>query len=102
VLERLERAAGVEVEVVHVIGGGSRNELLCRLTADLLRRPVLAGPAEATALGNVLAQARAVGELRSLAEMRRVAAASAEPAVYEPGGDAEEIYERFLAKEAVA
>jgi rhamnulokinase len=102
VLERLERAAGVEVEVVHVIGGGARNELLCRLTADLLRRPVLAGPVEATALGNVLVQARAVGELGSLAEMRAIAAASAEPVVYEPSGDAEEIYERFVAKEAVA
>ena len=102
VLERLERAAGVDVEVVHVIGGGSRNELLCRLTADLLRRPVLAGPVEATALGNVLVQARAVGELGSLAEMRAVAAASADPVVYEPSGDAEEIYERFVGKEAVA
>jgi rhamnulokinase len=102
VLERLERAAGVDVEVVHVIGGGSRNELLCRLTADLLRRPVLAGPVEATALGNVLVQARAVGELGSLAEMRAIAAASADPVVYEPSGDADEIYERFLAKEAVA
>ena len=102
VLERLERAAGVDVEAVHVIGGGSRNELLCRLTADLLRRPVLAGPVEATALGNVLVQARAVGELGSLAEMRAIAAASAEPIVYQPSGDAEEIYERFLAKEAVA
>ena len=63
---------------------------------------MLAGPVEATALGNVLVQARAVGELGSLAEMRAVAAASAEPVVYEPSGDAEEIYERFLAKEAVA
>ena len=85
-----------------MIGGGARNELLCRLTADLLRRPVLAGPVEATALGNVLVQARAVGELGSLAELRAVAAASAEPVVYEPSGDAEEIYERFLAKETVA
>ena len=101
VLERLERAAGVDVEVVHVIGGGSRNELLCRLTADLLRRPVLAGPVEATALGNVLVQARAVGELGSLAEMHAIAAASADPVVYEPSGDAEEIYERFVGKEAV-
>jgi rhamnulokinase len=87
---------------VHVIGGGARNDLLCRLTADLLGRPVLAGPAEATALGNVLMQARAVGELGSLAELRAVAAASADPVVYEPSSDAEEIYERFLAKEAVA
>jgi rhamnulokinase len=97
VLERLERAAGVEVDVVHVIGGGARNDLLCRLTADLLRRPVLAGPVEATALGNVLVQARAVGELSSLADMRAVAAASAEPAVYEPAADADAGFERFLA-----
>ena len=96
VLERLERAAGVDVEVVHVIGGGARNALLCRLTADLLGRPVLAGPVEATALGNVLVQARAVGELGSLAELRAVAAASADPAVYEPEGDADETYQRFL------
>jgi rhamnulokinase len=96
VVERLERAAGVEVEVVHVIGGGARNELLCRLTADLVGRPVLAGPVEATALGNVLMQARAVGELGSLAELRAVAGASADPAVYEPAGDAGETYQRFL------
>jgi len=81
---------------VHVIGGGARNELLCRLTADLLARPVLAGPIEATALGNVLVQARAVGELGSLVEMRAVAAASAEPTVYEPSADAGETLQRFL------
>jgi rhamnulokinase len=96
VVERLEHAAGVEVEVVHVIGGGARNELLCRLTADLVGRPVLAGPVEATALGNVLMQARAVGELGSLAEIRAVATASADPTVYEPAGDADETYQRFL------
>jgi rhamnulokinase len=97
VLERLERATGVAVEIVHVIGGGARNDLLCRLTADLLGRTVLAGPVEATALGNVLVQARAVGELGSLADIRAVAAASADPAVYEPAGDGDATYERFLA-----
>ena len=102
VLDRLERVTGREVDVVHVIGGGARNELLCRLTADLLERPVFAGPVEATALGNVLVQARAVGEISSPAEMRAVAAASADPVVYEPSGGAAEIYERFLAKEVVA
>jgi rhamnulokinase len=96
VLERLERAAGLDVEVVHVIGGGARNALLCRLTADMLGRPVLAGPVEAAALGNVLVQARAVGELGSPAEMRAVAAASADPVVYEPSGDGGGTYERFL------
>ena len=99
VLERLTRVTGRRVEVVHVIGGGVRNELLCRLTADLLGRPVLAGPVEATALGNVLMQARTTGELGSLAELRAVAAASANPAVFEPAdprGEADALYGRFL------
>ena len=64
---------------IHVIGGGARSTLLCRMTADLCGREVLAGPVEATALGNVLVQARAAGELASLAELRAVAAASGEP-----------------------
>ncbi len=55
--------SGTEVGVVHILGGGSRNELLCQLTADALGKPVLAGPAEATALGNVLVQAMARGVL---------------------------------------
>jgi rhamnulokinase len=96
VLERLERATGREISVVHVIGGGARNELLCRLTARLLARPVVAGPIEATALGNVLVQARATGELGSLAELRAVAAQSAAPVVYEPDADMDDTYARFL------
>jgi rhamnulokinase len=96
VLERLERATGREVPVVHVIGGGARNELLCRLTARLLARPLTAGPVEATALGNVLVQARATGELGSLAELRAVAAQSAAPVIYEPDTDVYDTYARFL------
>ena len=96
VLERLERVTGQEVDAVHVSGGGVRNELLCSLTADVLGRPVLAGPVEATALGNVLVQARAVGELGSLAEMRAVAEASADPVTYEPAEDADATFQRFL------
>ncbi len=99
VIERLERVTGRDVEVVHLIGGGVRNELLCRLTADLTGRPLLAGPVEATALGNVLVQARAAGELGSLEDIRRVAAASAAPVSYEPDGrrdEADALYARFL------
>jgi rhamnulokinase len=99
VVERLERVTGRQVEVVHVIGGGVRNRLLCGLTADLLGRPVLAGPVEATALGNVLVQARATGALGSLAELRAVAAASAQPTIVEPAGrrgEADDTYARFL------
>jgi rhamnulokinase len=73
--------------------------MLCRLTADLTGRQVLAGPVEATALGNVLVQARAAGELGSLADLRAAAAASASPEVHEPPADrdgAEQTYARFL------
>jgi rhamnulokinase len=99
VLERLERVTGREVDVVHVIGGGAQARLLCRLTADVLGRRVLAGPVEATALGNVLMQARAAGELRSLDDVRAAAAGSTDPTEYEPDAArdaAEETYERFL------
>ncbi len=65
------RLAGRDVAVVHVVGGGAQNELLCRLTADACGLPVLAGPTEAAALGNVLVQARALGaDLPDLAAMR--------------------------------
>jgi len=66
-----QRLSGKEVEVVHIVGGGSHNELLCQLTADACGLPVVAGPGEATALGNVLVQARAVGAVRgTLADLR--------------------------------
>ncbi|MGH3292220.1 MAG: rhamnulokinase [Trebonia sp.] len=56
-----QELSGRHADVVHVVGGGARNELLCQLTADATGLPVIAGPAEATALGNVLVQARALG-----------------------------------------
>ncbi|HET6173611.1 MAG TPA: rhamnulokinase family protein [Gaiellales bacterium] len=98
VLERLEQVSGRSIETIHVIGGGARNAVLCQITADVLGRRVLAGPVEATALGNVLVQARAAGELSGLDEMRAVAAASAQLATYEPRDDAagDETYARFL------
>jgi rhamnulokinase len=85
---------------VHVIGGGAQNEFLCRLTADVARRPVLAGPIEAAALGNLLVQLHAFGELASPAEMRELVHASGGIRTYEPdpnAGEWEGLYERFLA-----
>ena len=79
--------AGVVVDTVHVVGGGSRNELLCRLTAEATGLPVVAGPVEATALGNVLVQARAVGVLGpgpSLAGLRGVVVAGTQLHRYDP------------------
>jgi rhamnulokinase len=99
VLERLEAVSGRDVQRIHVIGGGARNASLCRLTADLTGCEVLAGPVEATALGNVLVQARGAGDLGSLAELREVASASASPEAYGPSADradAEATYHRFL------
>jgi rhamnulokinase len=58
------RLSGREVDVVHLVGGGAHNALLCQLTADACERPVVAGPVEATSIGNVLVQARAVGAIR--------------------------------------
>ncbi|MEW9554353.1 rhamnulokinase family protein [Nonomuraea sp. NPDC050783] len=80
--------SGREVEVVHLVGGGSRNELLCRLTADACGLPVVAGPAEATTFGNVLVQARAAGLVRDLAEMRALVAGAEPLRRYEPSGHA--------------
>ena len=76
--------SGVAVEQIHVVGGGCQNRLLCQLTADRSGLPVVAGPVEATALGNVLIQARAHGRVGSLAEIRQVIARSFDPIRYEP------------------
>lgn len=76
--------SGVAVERIHIVGGGCRNTLLCQLTADRAGIPVVAGPVEATALGNVLIQARAHGRVGSLAEIRRVIARSFDPIGYPP------------------
>ncbi|MGW5231606.1 rhamnulokinase [Streptomyces nodosus] len=82
-----ERLSGQPVDVVHIVGGGARNVLLCRLTADACGLPVVAGPAEAAALGNVLVQARAQGLVGDRAEMRALLARTQPLTRYEPRGD---------------
>ncbi|GHD88218.1 carbohydrate kinase [Streptomyces naganishii JCM 4654] len=83
-----QRLADHPVDVVHIVGGGARNALLCRLTADACGLPVVAGPAEAAALGNVLVQARAHGLVGDRAGMRRLVARTQPLTRYEPRGDA--------------
>lgn len=84
-LDDAQRLSGREVDVVHVVGGGSRNALLCRLTAAATGRPVLAGPVEGTALGNVLVQARALGAVSGGLDALREVVRGAEPLTrYEP------------------
>lgn len=80
--------AGRDVDVVHVVGGGCQNTLLCQLTANATGLPVVAGPAEGTALGNLLIQARAVGSLPGdLRALRQVVSNSSELVAYVPGAE---------------
>ncbi|NIK55209.1 rhamnulokinase [Kribbella shirazensis] len=86
-LRTAQAIADQEVDVLHVIGGGSQNELLCQLTADACGVPVLAGPVEASALGNVLVQARALGEpLPDLGAMRALVRSTHSLRRYDPQG----------------
>jgi rhamnulokinase len=80
----LEELTGERIEVIHIVGGGSKSEILDQFTADACRRPVVTGPVEATAMGNLVAQVRASGQLSSLAEMRQVIRDSSEVARYQP------------------
>lgn len=80
-----QELSGKTVDVIHIVGGGSQNELLCQLTANATGLPVVAGPVEATALGNVLIQARAAGAApRSLQDLRAIVAASLPGKNYQP------------------
>jgi rhamnulokinase len=84
VLDEMESVLGHRLEPLHVVGGGSQNELLCQLTADATGREVLAGPVEATAAGSVLMQALALGQLGSVAEGREIVGRSFPVRTYEP------------------
>jgi rhamnulokinase len=84
VVEGLERVTARTVRTINMIGGGIQNRLLCQLTADATGRRVLAGPVEATATGNVLAQAVGAGAVSSWSEAREIVARSFELTEYEP------------------
>lgn len=99
VIEHLEAVRGRRIDTIHVVGGGTQNRLLCQLTADATRRTVIAGPVEATAIGNVLMQALGTGHIGSLAEARAVVRASFELETYTPTLEADRwhaAYARFL------
>jgi rhamnulokinase len=83
-LEGLEDILGHSIKTIHIVGGGSRNELLNQMTADACSRPVVAGPVEGTAIGNILVQAMATDDLKSLAEAREVVRRSFDVKVFNP------------------
>ncbi|NLG38023.1 MAG: rhamnulokinase [Clostridiales bacterium] len=97
-MERLERLSGQSLDRLHIVGGGIQNRLLCQLSASAIGRPVIAGPIEATAIGNILMQAAADGELSGLAEIRETVRRSFAPETYHPNDKPawDAAYERFL------
>ncbi|MEJ5366855.1 MAG: rhamnulokinase family protein [Bryobacteraceae bacterium] len=98
VLEMIEELTGMRIEVIHIVGGGSRNGLLNQFVAAATGRTVVAGPAEATAAGNILVQAMAAGEVEGLDELRRVVRESFYLETIEPSPDPawDEGYEKYL------
>ncbi len=96
--ERLEELRGRPLQVLHIVGGGTQNELLCQLSADCLGRVVIAGPVEATAIGNLLTQALGAGELSSLGEVRAVVRASFEARRFEPNAAAKAAWDEAFGR----
>ncbi len=85
VLRQILEATGKTIEVLHIVGGGSRNSMVCQMAADATGYPVIAGPVEATALGNAIAQLVALGDLKSMEEGRALVRESFPVSVYQPG-----------------
>ncbi|NMB26030.1 MAG: rhamnulokinase [Firmicutes bacterium] len=96
-VDRLVEITGRHFQVIHMVGGGIQNKLLCQLTADATGLPVIAGPVEATAVGNILMQAMALGEINSIDEGRQIVKTSFPVEMYEPGDRApwDDVYEEF-------
>jgi sugar (pentulose or hexulose) kinase len=97
VLDQLRQVHDNPINRIHVIGGGVRNKILCQFTANATRLPVIAGPAEATAVGNIMVQALSRGYVASLAEMREVIGRSFDCTTYElqQASEWDAAYKRF-------
>jgi rhamnulokinase len=98
VVENLESLTGRKIDVIHIVGGGSRNALLNRFVADCTGRRVVAGPSEAAAIGNILVQAMGAGELADLASARAVVRNSFELTTIDPhpSPEWEHAYQRYF------
>jgi rhamnulokinase len=96
-LDGLEGVLGRRMNVIHIVGGGTQNELLTQMAADACGRTVIAGPVEATAIGNILVQAMAIGDVKSIADLRAIGRNSFDVKRYEPRETAkwDAAYERF-------
>jgi rhamnulokinase len=97
-LEQIRDVSDHSMDVIHIIGGGANNHFLNQLTADATGLDVVAGPTEATAIGNIMIQAKALGYVGSLSEIRQIVADSSELVQFIPSGelDWDEAYNRYL------
>lgn len=97
IVTQLQQLTGRTANAIHIVGGGSRNELLNQFTADCTGKVVVAGPVEATAAGNILVQAIALGHVGSLQEGREIILKSFAPQLFKPGDPSgwHEAYQRF-------
>ncbi|NLL43745.1 MAG: rhamnulokinase [Firmicutes bacterium] len=93
VIERIQELTGVDYDFIHIVGGGTQNEFLMQLTADVTGQAVVAGPIEATAIGNILMQVQALGSISDLAHLRQVVRNSFDVKKYQPGDLPQEIKE---------
>ncbi len=98
-VEDLEEIKGAHIDALNIVGGGIQNRLLNRLAAEAVGRPVITGPVEGAAMGNLLMQAVALGELKDISEVREVVRASIDTEIYEPvrSERCEEAYSRLKA-----
>ena len=96
--EKLEKLADKKLDTTHIVGGGSKNSILNQFMANALKVPVVAGPVEATSLGNVLMQLKADGAIKTLAEGRALVADSFPTQTYQPESSErwDEAYGKFL------
>jgi sugar (pentulose or hexulose) kinase len=97
-VEKIDEMCGERMPAINIVGGGTQDKLLSQLAANACGRPVYTGPVEATALGNIAAQAIASGEVKDLAEARQIIANSFEIEEFYPEANKDEwdeAYERF-------
>ena len=98
-MERLEEIKGQPLSQLNIVGGGIQNKLLNQMAADSIDRPVVTGPVEGAAMGNLLAQAMALGEVRDVAHLRQIVRNSENVETYAPNHTAqwEDAYQKLLA-----
>ena len=94
--EQVKAVTGKNYEVIHIVGGGTKDKLLCKMAANACNTAVISGPIEATALGNVAAQLIANGDIKNLAEARKIIKDSEDTVIYKPTENWDDMYNKYV------